>query len=654
VAFEPYILPPLDEEGQAPVQEPPPEQVAISDFEQSAQDLPPEAPVQPEARPPLDPDIQAAMEAHFGPQIPEPQAANLALPANFETPPPQSALDEAFAPQSPAPPVPQTPSPQAVPEEEADPVEKERERLAGLSSVDLAEEAAKKQLAYDAEFGRRRAEEEDKLAASQADAATTFKNAVAQTQSDMTALRARADEYANRKPEGFFSGEWDAGKVVGLIKAIAIGLISPMHGLLALNGEFDKDLAKQKAEIQTGFASLGKQASILGDELALHGDLYKAEQAVNLAWKQRLPSMLAAEMAQFDPAGSTAMKLEMTRRQALADAAKAHAEVEKETLDNNLKAAQIVSAVGNEQRAQAKFKKEMAPKSAGPKMSPEYIKQVYGIDVPGPMSEKELKNLVGLKKDIKDLAPNEKEQLDIQKGRADVTVAEEAAKTATTASEILDPVTNKPVGRAGGGPEAAKEANQVGHYYVRYRNTMAKIADIISGKNTQYGGPGSERWQTVGKTKVNTLRQDAANQLAKLRDPNSVNKKDEVDQALKEIPDFNGWAEEKNPIDLYKIRVEQADDEYNFYLRSKIPGFDEGKSPALHFQGNDATILSPSVKPAEGEPSESILAPTVNPFGIPGANIPGAEADLAEAQDNPFGVPGAGEAVRRLRATEKK
>lgn len=610
MAFEPYILPPLDEEGQVPVE----------------MGVPFEEPIPIDVRPQPNPEVQAQMEAEFGPPPgvglpPEALAAQSvdatsgAAPVATEEPQQGqfgSFLEQEFAPQQPAPAQPfdlqkegQALQGGPVPENVSGPElqQKEEERLLGLTPEQFAQEQAKRQLDYEQRQVQRSGELAEESAARDMDAASTYRGAVAKTQQELAVSRERIAELSQRKPEGFFSHPPNAEGALGIIKAIAIGLVSPLHGLVALEGVMHDDMRRQEHDIQRQMFGEKVKANILGEELALHGDLLKAQQTVNLAWKQALPQMLAAEMSKYDRNGSTALKLATAVRQAQAQGMAAQAAYEKGVLETNIK---IGDFNARQQKAiddHAKFKRDMAPKSPGPRYTAADIQKLYpGLNVPdkpGGWTPKEVQQLVGVRKDVAELTGEKKD--------ATAELKEYELDEKKRASQVVDS-TGADLGRARGGVEGAKEARTMGFSYEKFRTTMGRLVDAVQKNKSAYKGIGSDRWPSEARTEIETMRIDLANQLAKLRDPASVNRDSEITAAMKEIPDLDSWSTSKNPLTKYKTLVKTADDVYETYLGVSIENFDPEKSPTKRYQAKDRQLLAPAPSDAPPRSPEQVQA----------------------------------------------
>lgn len=80
------------------------------------------------------------------------------------------------------------------------------------------------------------------------------------------------------------------------------------QALATIMGMVDQDIKLQQAAIRDQRADLGRQRGAVAEEYARHGDLYRASETVRIAALKKLDDRIAAEMAQYDPAGTTARR----------------------------------------------------------------------------------------------------------------------------------------------------------------------------------------------------------------------------------------------------------------------------------------------------------------------------------------------------------
>jgi len=166
--------------------------------------------------------------------------------------------------------------------------------------------------------------------------------------------------------------------------------------------------------------------------------------------------------------------------------------------------------------------------------------------------------------------------------------AEQADRGAT----VVDS-TGKVLGRARRGEQGAKDLSAEVKYNEVFRTTMARMADAVQRHKRVFKGPGSSRWSSEARTEIETMRVDLANQLAKIRDPQSVNRDAEITAALKEIPDLDGWTSSANPMVKYRTLVKTSDDRLDKSLAIELENFDSKASPTRRYQAMDRASQEP-------------------------------------------------------------
>lgn len=127
--------------------------------------------------------------------------------------------------------------------------------------------------------------------------------------------------------------------------------------------------------------------------------------------------------------------------------------------------------------------------------------------------------------------------------------------------------------------------------YRKFRETEHRLISLVHKDQTLAKANGWVGWPSETRTEIDRLRNDLANQLAKLRDPTSVNREGEVEIAKKEIPDADGWWGSQNPIVGHKTLVKTADDVYRVYLEDNVEDFDIRRSPIPSYQAQDRRLF---------------------------------------------------------------
>lgn len=188
-------------------------------------------------------------------------------------------------------------------------------------------------------------------------------------------------------------------KVLGVIASI-IGGFAPHGnvGLQAVSGLVDQAAAMQRTKL----AEVNHQRGALGENVARAGDLYKAEEATRLAAWDGVIGRLESEVQQFDPRGTTALRVMDTINQAKAKRAEHAAKylaTQQKQIENALKEQREIAQLQETQRhnvagektdatrayadlLRAKTEDKKATAEAGTTYTPEQLGQLYGVTDP--------------------------------------------------------------------------------------------------------------------------------------------------------------------------------------------------------------------------------------------------------------------------------
>ncbi len=484
--------------------------------------------------------------------------------------------------------------------------------LPGQKEKQLEEEYAKDPLAFVAKQAREAAEQDQRLAEvargetekilqDQADAAADYKTAIAKTQEHIAQLRQRADEISQKEPKGFLD-DLSLGDVLGVIKGIAIGLISPVHGLASIGKTVKASHDRQQAEIESQLGNVQKQIGLLGEEAAASGDLYKARQAVDLAWKQKLPAMIAAEASKFDPNGSIAQKMFQAKQLAIADAQKAHALAEKDTFQRYV---DVQKELREQQKAGielARFRREMAPKPSGPRYTAETLNKVYpGLNLPekpGGWSQRELDTYLSTAGKVQKLTGGNPQ---------DASAALEAEqKQLQIDTEKRAQVVTDSDGNILGKPRAKEDANREQlrdsvASYESFRPKLTELMDYVDHLGKQYGGYGSDRWSSEEKAYYKTLRGELAEMYARVKQPTGILTDKDIERSAKPVPEVDYWTKKSNPKATYKALTGLIDHNFDVGMKTHLEGFDPEKSPTKKYKQADPAVLDAKELPPAPE-----------------------------------------------------
>lgn len=178
------------------------------------------------------------------------------------------------------------------------------------------------------------------------------------TQADMDKLNADAAALANTKIDDkrWFKNASTGQKIGAWVAAIVGGLVSgrtggPNTGLQNILKMIDDDVDAQKFELQNKQQALGARRSVISDNYARSGDMFRAAESYRMASYDRTIANLQSQAQQFDPRSARAIEIGKliqgvaAQRQAAAMAAQdrylktntAHAELQGKLLDNAAK-----------------------------------------------------------------------------------------------------------------------------------------------------------------------------------------------------------------------------------------------------------------------------------------------------------------------------
>ncbi len=173
------------------------------------------------------------------------------------------------------------------------------------------------------------------------------------TEKKLLQVQADSDRIAAMKidPTGGVTG---FKRIAGIIGAVLGGILQGRTGsarnmgLDALNEAINKGIELQRADIINKRESLGHKNSALKEEVARHGDMFQAAETVRLASLKYADDMLATEQMNYDPQGTTALRIAATRASIAGQQAKHMAEFRQKDFANGL---QLQNAARQQQQA---------------------------------------------------------------------------------------------------------------------------------------------------------------------------------------------------------------------------------------------------------------------------------------------------------------
>lgn len=436
-------------------------------------------------------------------------------------------------------------------------------------------------------------------------------------------------------------------KVASYISAISGGLLSPYTGgrnagLEMVFDAMNQDLETQKVNLQQRRESLGMRMGILGQLSQHSADIKQAEDALRLATFENADQRLAAKAAQLDPAGTSAQRIATARLQVRAAQKKAAAEIETERWKRHVDTHQMEmqelqlreqrAARGEQAAARRAAQGEQA---AGRVLEAKKAGLVY--DASGALVEDPTLPLdSGEGDEVFNPETGEYESVPGGQGRRGrgaeqdrlaherLLTQRQTREAQQRALNVVD-TTGAFLGRARGTEAQAGEVRLRISAHADFRKTMGRLLDSIQNNKRVYKGLGSSQWPTETKTEIERYRVDLANQLAKLRDPTTANRQSEVDAAMREIPDVDGWISSRNPLTSYKVLVKTADDRLDDALTTSVDGYTPDKrSPARAFRALDR--IYESEDSGKARPREDLIKEITSPIS---GTLPPAMRDSA-------------------------
>lgn len=437
----------------------------------------------------------------------------------------------------------------------------------------------------------------------------------AEWETERVSLRQEAADQAKESinNDNWWGSRTTGQKIAAYVSAIAGGLLSPYQGgrnagLELIQQAIAQDIETQKANLAHRRDTLQTRMSGLSQAVAQSNDELRSAESIRIAAHEVAIQAIDQEAALLDPQGSAAQRLATVKLQARAAQAKAIAEAEEKLFTRKkdehsmwVQDQQLIEQRRARGEAAAARRQAQAESRAGRVLEAKKAGLVYDAkgnlvaDPAAPAGGAEYEEVfdpetgayvkVGAQGGgwAKGLTPVEAER------RLNLRAEREARQSGRA---IVD-TAGQYIGRSRGNEteQAATRVRLAAH--ADFRKTMLRLGDLIQKSNRHYKGVGTGRWPTEVQSAVDALRDDLANQLAKIRDPESVNREGEVAIAKQQIPDSDGWMEDKDPMVRYRTLVKTADDRLESYLVPALEGYDaKNKSPSLRFQSADKIMLS--------------------------------------------------------------
>lgn len=198
-----------------------------------------------------------------------------------------------------------------------DPIERQRalNDLYTNHQVDAAELEARRAMERDAYIARRKREiiEADRDAAQQA--YDDLKAAHAATDAKMAQVSVDIDRISKMPvTDGLSQAQKIGGVLMGLVGGLYQAKTGGANiGLDALNTAINRNIAEQRASLELQMRGAEGKRSLLAQEYARHGDLYRAEETLRLSMLRSADEQLAIEQQNYAPEGTTGRKIAAIR-----------------------------------------------------------------------------------------------------------------------------------------------------------------------------------------------------------------------------------------------------------------------------------------------------------------------------------------------------
>jgi len=442
----------------------------------------------------------------------------------------------------------------------------------------------------------------------QADEAAAAKNDIVLSRARAQFLKDKADIQTEQKrlmsqkedPDQWMN-DLSAGQEIALYLGAAInGFLNPggdnptikmaMHAI-------DRNIDSQRQNMANQRELLGMRMGAATDDYQMAHSEFLATEAKRQAAYAKLDERMAAEQAKFDPRGSRFFAIAGERQAAAAHAAEAAAKADEQILKRNIAIGEYDMKAEDQAMKRARFQKEMAPKPSGPKYSAADVQKMYpGLvvpDKPGGWTPAEVKALVGVRKDVKDLSGT---------SPADATKAVEfEQKRLELEQSQRGDVIKDSTGAVLGKPRAKSEEQKAQIRsavvsYEQFRPKLVELMDLV--KDIGEADLTSGRWPEDKETRYNLLRDELGEMYARVKQPVGIltdKPGGDIDRAKEKIPTREGWtrfSKSRNPEAVYKELTALVDDSFDTKVGVELEGFDPAKSPTKRYKAKDAQIFA--------------------------------------------------------------
>lgn len=415
----------------------------------------------------------------------------------------------------------------------------------------------------------------------------------AQIASDRQDLFARAEDFAQNGSKNFADSLSTTQRIGFALQAVAGGMLAPYNGgrnmgLEAIDKAIDQYMGRQEQ-------LLNMQA----DELKARGvssmELFKQLESQRIGLYQSTLNEIDAQTARLDPAGVRAQRLAQARvavetqmKKEAIDAEQRLFERHKDEHDMRMK-----------EQQERRLARDAASSRAQQRRALEAEMLVKGF-IP------DAKAPGGFSPD-----PNRAQAMDpqtyvqVQRGRR----LEQENVAHERGIQVQDK-NGRVLGLARYGTTDARKLGEAQGEYEAARQQSVRLHDLIGQYKSVYKGVGAARWPPEAKRRVETIIEDMAVRLAKIRDPESVAREGEVELARKALPDLDSWTSSKKPMAAYEELVKTIDQDYEARFGSRIIDWKKENSPAKRYQSIDR-IIGQEVREA---PREELIGEATIPL----------------------------------------
>lgn len=396
----------------------------------------------------------------------------------------------------------------------------------------------------------------------------------AQIAADRQDLVTRAQDFAKNGAKGFGDSLNFSQHLGYTLQAIAGGMVAAYHGgrnpgLEAIQKGIDQYMERQEGVL-----------NMQADDLKARGvssmELFKQLESQRIGAYQMAIDQIDSQAALLDPQGVRAQRLAQARIGVEAAMRKEAAESEQKLFDRHKD--EHGMQMQERQLAEQKRARGAAQAQARRALEAEMLVKGFVPDAKAPG---------GFSPD-----PNRAQAMDpqtyVQVQRGQRLQQENLAHD--RAIQVQDK-NGRVLGLARYGPTDARKLGEVVGEYEATRQQAVRLHDLIGQYKSTYKGVGSARWPPEARRRVETIIEDMAVRVAKIRDPESVAREGEVELARKALPDLDSWTTSKKPMAAYEELVKTIDQDFDARMGARVMDWKKNKtSPMDRYKAIDRII----------------------------------------------------------------